>query len=119
MKKYNRNEFLKLAGIGIPTAVYGIETKGIFYPERGATQPWQLAVDSYTFHDFNLDETIKMTLRLGISAISLKSMHMPLESSTAELQQISGKVRAAGLDLYGAGVIYMKTAREVEDSFSY
>jgi hypothetical protein len=91
MKKYNRNEFLKLAGIGIPTAVYGIETKGIFYPERGAAQPWRLAVASYTFHNFSLDETIKMTLRLGLSAISLKSMHMPLESSAAELQQISGR----------------------------
>jgi inosose dehydratase len=44
---------------------------------------------------------------------------MPLDSSTETIQQLSAKVRAAGLDLYGGGVIYMKTKAEVETAFAY
>jgi sugar phosphate isomerase/epimerase len=46
-------------------------------------------------------------------------MHMPLESSAEEIQSMAGKVRNAGLGLYGAGVIYMKSAQEVEAAFKY
>lgn len=44
---------------------------------------------------------------------------MPLESSGDEIKNIAGQVRSAGLNLYGAGVIYMKTAQEVENAFTY
>jgi sugar phosphate isomerase/epimerase len=46
-------------------------------------------------------------------------MHMPLESSDEEIRSIREKVDKAGLSLYGAGVIYMKTAEEVENAFRY
>jgi sugar phosphate isomerase/epimerase len=46
-------------------------------------------------------------------------MHMPLESSAEDIKQLAEKVRNAGLDLYGAGVVYMKTQQEVETTFAY
>ena len=44
---------------------------------------------------------------------------MPLDSSPEKLAAIAAKVRAAGFDLYGAGVIYMRTEEEVRQAFSY
>lgn len=81
--------------------------------------PFELGLASYTFRKFTLDQTLASAQKLGIKKIALKSMHMPLEASASEIQGIAKKVRDAGIDLYGAGVIYMKTAVEVENTFVY
>ncbi|MDQ2656475.1 MAG: sugar phosphate isomerase/epimerase, partial [Bacteroidota bacterium] len=55
----------------------------------------------------------------GLTSVALKSVHMPLDSSAGEVRGMAEKVRSAGLTLYGAGVIYMKTRQEVDSSFEY
>ncbi len=112
--KYTRNEFLKLTGVGLT----GAAISGMDRPDRKEVK-FKLGLASYTFRSFSVEDTIKMTLRLGLTSISLKSFHMPLESSAADIKKIAEKVRNAGLNLYGAGVIYMKTAQEVESTFAY
>jgi inosose dehydratase len=84
-----------------------------------AAIPFQLGIASYTFREFTLEETIEMTKRLDIQKLSLKSMHMPLDSTPAEIKNMAAKVREAGIDLYGGGVIYMTSAEEVENAFAY
>ncbi len=44
---------------------------------------------------------------------------MPLDASADDIKKTADKVRSAGLNLYGAGVIYMKTVKEVENTFAY
>jgi len=60
-----------------------------------------------------------MTQRLNLSHLCLKSMHMPLEADPEQLKKTAKKVRNAGIDLYGTGVIYMKTEDEVVNAFQY
>ena len=115
---YTRNEFLKLAGIGISAAIPVAAAGPFINPPRTGVK-LNLALASYTLRSFSLDDTIKMTIRLGLTNISLKAMHMPLESSADEIKKIAEKIRSAGLNLYGAGVIYMKTEQEVENTFAY
>jgi len=118
--KYTRNEFFKLSGISL-AGVATIDNRnlsGEFSHSKNNLQ-LNLGLTSYTLRSLNLDDTIKATLRMGLKNISLKSMHMPLESSADEIKKITGKVRTAGLNLYGAGVIYMKTPAEVESTFAY
>jgi sugar phosphate isomerase/epimerase len=74
---------------------------------------------SYTFRAFGLDEAVAMTRKLELKKIALKSMHLPLETPDAGIAAIAAKVRAAGLDLYGGGVIYMTSADEVVRAFDY
>lgn len=74
---------------------------------------------SYSFRKFSLEDTIKMTQKLGLKHIALKSMHMPMDSSAEEIKAMAKKVRDAGIDLYGGGVIYMKSEQEVNDAFEY
>jgi inosose dehydratase len=78
-----------------------------------------LGLASYTLRSLKLDDVIKTVNRLGIKQLALKSMHMPLEASADELKATSEKIKAAGINLYGAGVVYMKTQQEVENTFTY
>ena len=79
----------------------------------------QLGLASYTLRKLSLEDVIKTAVRLNLKGIALKSMHMPLEASAEETKAAAAKVREAGLKLYGAGVIYMKTAQEVDTAFTY
>lgn len=114
---YTRNEFLKLVGLSglatlttgsIPAAATNVQSTDL-----------RLGLASYTLRKFKLDEVIRMTKRVGLTNIALKDMHMPLDSSSEAIKQFASQIRSAGLNLYGAGVIYMKTAQEVENAFAY
>lgn len=80
---------------------------------------FSLGLASYTFRAFSLEKTIAMALRLGLKKICLKDVHLPLNLPASEIRATASKVRAAGLDLYGCGVIYMNNEAEVEQAFNY
>jgi len=123
--KYSRNSFLKILGLGGIAAASNVMNATTFrnfnreslkvLENSGLT----LGLASYSTREFSLDETIEMANRLNLKKIAVKSMHMPLESSEEEIRNIVKKVDTAGLHMYGAGVIYMKTAEEVENAFRY
>ncbi len=118
--QYNRNEFLKLMGlsaVGVATISPTLTTDPLM--NRPAAEGLTLGLASYTFHKFGLDEAIAMAQRVGLKNIALKSMHLPLESSAPEIKAATDKIKKAGLKLYGAGVIYMKTSEEVDRAFEY
>lgn len=79
----------------------------------------KLGLASYSLRKFTLDQVIEMTKRVGLPHIALKSMHMPLDSNPSIIRATAAKIRQAGLDLYGAGVIYMKSEMEVHGAFAY
>src|SRR5687768_1781131 len=121
--QYTRNEFLKLLGLSATATLASVS--GFSAParsndhQRKEGSALKLGLASYTLRKFNLDEVIKISRRLGLSSIALKSMHMPLESPADEIKKMADKIRSAGLTLYGAGVIYMKSAQEIETAFAY
>lgn len=117
-----RNQFLKTLGISAAatlTNVHGFALPKNIEHRAKPDSKLNLGLTSYTLRKFSLDEVIKISSRLSLKSVSLKSMHMPLESSAEELKSMAAKVRNAGLDLYGAGVIYMKTAKDVDNAFEY
>lgn len=117
--RITRNEFLKVLGVSATATMTSISG----YPAQAETAPPDTSLDvglaSYTLRKFSLEEVIKISQKLGLKSIALKSMHMPLESSAEEIKNMAGKVQSAGLRLYGAGVIYMKTKEEVQSAFDY
>lgn len=118
-----RNEFLKVIGLSATATLAGISGFSA-QPKRNdhsinMDSSLKLGLASYTLRKFSLDEVIKISQRLGLASVALKSMHMPLESSADDIKKMAAKIRSAGLGLYGAGVIYMKTAQEVESAFTY
>src|SRR5260221_10108486 len=116
--RYTRNKFLKLMGLS-GAAVLTATGSFAKRPPAAEKTVLHLGLASYSLRKFKLDDVIRMTRRLGLGSLSMKSMHMPLESSEEDIKAMTGKIREAGLNLYGAGVIYMKTRQEVEAAFVY
>ncbi|MHC4255120.1 MAG: sugar phosphate isomerase/epimerase family protein, partial [Planctomycetota bacterium] len=123
MNKHTRREFIKIAGLGI-IALSGLNSKIFSATEiqnssNKSKDKIRLGVASYTFREFNLDQTIAMTKRLGLKYIALKSFHLPMDSTEEQIKSAAKKVKQAGLVLYGGGVIYMKDEQQVEQAFKY
>lgn len=123
--QYSRNSFLKTLGLSGLAATSSVLTAGPLkeilgknYPNK-TTESLTLGLASYSTRKFSLDETLVMANRLNLKHIAVKSMHMPLDSSDEEIRNITAKFEKAGINLYGGGVIYMKTAQEVENAFRY
>ena len=55
--------------------------------------PFTLALASYTLRKFDLDETLKMTQRVGLEAICLKSFHLPLDATPEAIAAAVAKVK--------------------------
>ena len=122
-KKHNRRQFLQILGAGtaasIAAATGGSANDYARGASRASDKQLKLGLASYTLRKFDLDKTLAMTRRLGLKYIALKSMHLPLESGPAQIAEAAEKVKNAGLELYGGGVIYMKDQAEVNLAFDY
>lgn len=117
---FSRRNFLRVSGAGmLATQAPGLLAANFNSNYPGPKTPFELGIASYTFREFSLEETIKMTQKLGMKKLCLKSMHLPLDLSADELRSQSDKVRSAGIDLYGGGVIYMESKEEVDRAFNY
>ena len=129
MGKTTRRKFLKSAGIGIAGApMASILMASKRNPDNPESSPAKieekqsrlnLGMASYTFREFSLEETLKMTKRLSLDRIAFKDFHLPLESADEEIIAVAEKTKEAGIELYGCGVVYMKDIEEVKRAFHY
>jgi inosose dehydratase len=112
---------LGAAGLGAmswPATAEGIgrrESEGVMMP----LDSLQLGIAGYTFLHVPLDGAIVMMKRVGVTNLSIKDFHLPLDSSPETIHEVAGKFQAAGIRIYAAGVIYMKTEAEVDRAFDY
>lgn len=128
MKSTNRREFITTTagwtGAALASGLFNCTTSAAVRTGKKSTADTQgerlkLGLASYTFRKFSLDDCLVMTKRLGLSRIVFKDFHLPLDSSPGTIQAVAAKVKAAGLDLYGCGVVYMKNEREIHQAFDY
>ncbi|MDZ7262719.1 MAG: sugar phosphate isomerase/epimerase [candidate division KSB1 bacterium] len=119
--KIPRREFFQLAGIAATSmaVTVGACAKKEQPTKKDGYKRLNLGLASYTFREFSTDEALSMTNRLGLKWICFKSMHLPLESTPEEIQGVVAKVKKAGLELYGCGVVYMNNKAEVHQAFEY
>lgn len=121
--KTTRRGFLKTAGIAA-AAISGTAGGCCPYKEEQATvkdgyKRLNLGMASYTFRKFSLEDTLAMTNRLGLKHICFKSFHLPLESTEEEIKAVAAKVKEAGINLYGCGVVTIKTEADISQAFKY
>jgi sugar phosphate isomerase/epimerase len=120
--RIDRSSFLKLLGAGAVVVPSYRKFSGAKAMQEGRFLPARkdiLGLASYTLRKFSLDQVIEISTRLGIKHMALKDMHLPQDSTDAEIKVAAAKVRNAGINLYGVGVIYMKTSDQVENAFRY
>src|SRR4030042_1317102 len=105
MNKHSRRTFLQTSALGLAVAGTGpvltaCSSQGK-EEEKKCDILFQLGIASYTFRKFSLEETLAMTVRLGINNLAFKSFHLPLESTDQQIAETVKKVQEAGLNLYG------------------
>jgi len=79
----------------------------------------KLGIAGYTFAHVPMEQGIAMMKRLGVEALSIKDFYLPLDSTADKVNSVVAAFQAAGIRIYGAGVIYMKTQQEVDRAFVY
>ncbi len=115
-----RRGFLKGVGLGAAALALRPSLSGLSSADRaGGVVSFKLGLASYTFREFTLDQTVAFCLRAGLPRISLKDFHMPLDLADEDIRAAAAKVRSAGLDLYGCGVVYMTSEAEARRAFHY
>jgi len=85
----------------------------------GKTVPFPLGLASYTTRKFSLEETLAMADRVGLKKICLKSFHLPLTATAEQCAAARAKCEAAGIELYGGGVIKMADEAGARQAFEY
>jgi sugar phosphate isomerase/epimerase len=134
--KQSRRQFLRAAGTGMAASLMGVgascgqsqtsaqkkqsrfEIRNQRFEIRRKIQ-FELGLASYSLRKFKLDETLAMTKRVGLKYIAFKSFHLALDSTPEQIKEVVAKVKKAGLELYGGGVIYMNSEAEVHRAFDY
>ncbi len=119
MKSQSRRSFFRTAGVALSATALIDSMPGISTAQAETSTPLTLGMASYTFRKFSLEDCLTMTKRLGLKKIAFKSFHLPLDSSPEQIAKTVQKVKDAGLELYGGGVIYMKNEEQVHQGFAY
>ncbi len=112
----SRNGFLKSIGIGfIGLNATSIETNII----KKSSHKLELGLASYTLRSYSTDDVILYCNKLNIKHLVLKSMHLPFDTPPEKIKETAKKIRDAGINFYGVGVVYMKSETEVHQAFNY
>ena len=110
---YSRKTFLKHLGI---TA---LSVPALSFQQKTTTPKLTIGLASYTLRKYSVSQLIDICKRLNIKEVALKNFHLPLDASDSEIQATISKLKDAGLNIYGGGVIYMKNEAEVKNAFRY
>jgi inosose dehydratase len=117
----SRRNFIKLAGAGVLAAgaspLYAKMTPGFAAAKK--SDLFKLGMAGYTFREFTVEQAIGIMKRVGVSNISLKDFHMPMNSTQDQINSVIEKFKAAGITVYTVGVVYMKTNDSVDQAFEY
>ncbi len=110
---YSRKTFLQYLGL---TA---LSVPALSFQQKEASPKLIIGLASYTLRKYSVSQLIDICKRLNLKEVALKNFHLPLDASDSEIQVTISKLKEAGLNIYGGGVIYMKNEVEVKNAFRY
>jgi inosose dehydratase len=123
MSKYNRRDFIKIAGIG--ALVSFSKTNFVLSQANSELQAhsnkpeFNLGLASYTLKEFKLDKALEISKKLDLKYLCFKDFHLPLNSTADQINEVVKRVKDSGLNLYAGGVIYMTSENQVNQAFDY
>ena len=116
-----RRQFIKVAGTGAlalsANSLYPLPSMPI--AADSTKDLFSIGMAGYTFKEFSVVQTIEMMNRIGVTNLSLKDFHMPLNSTAEKINAVINEFKSAGINIYTVGVIYMKSEQAVDQAFEY
>jgi len=79
----------------------------------------KLGIAGYSFIKLSVDDAITIIRKTGITEISIKDKHIPLNTTKEEALAIIEKFKKNGIIIYAAGMITMKTEQDIDRAFDY
>ncbi len=97
-----------------------ISARSAMAADAPPSDPWRglkMGMASYSFSGMPLDACVKAIQRLDLHYVSIKDVHLKLNTSTEERKAVAQKFRDAGITPLSCGVIYFqndeKKARQI------
>ncbi len=119
----SRKHFIQKAAVGIGASLSLPLLSNAANIQSGSFKKNQNAlpvgIAGYTFARFDLEKSIAMMKRVGIQNISVKDIHLPLNSNEEKIKSVLSQFASANINVYTVGVIYMKTKQAVDEAFDY
>jgi inosose dehydratase len=117
----SRRHFLRNASLGLATAAAAPMISSALTPAVAAADAAELPLGfaGFSFLKFDLDKSIAMMKRLGVTNLSLKEFHLPLNSNQEAIDAVRKKLTDGGINMYTVGVVYMRSKEAVDQAFSY
>ena len=117
----NRRNFLKAAGIGVVAASIPAMAAAANGKASASKKnyDYRLGIASYSLRKFDTEKALDMAVRCGVNRITFKDMHLPLDADKETIRKTVELCRSKGVELYGAGVIYMRSKEDVDNAFEY
>jgi inosose dehydratase len=115
----SRRKFLQTTALSVTAAGFGSLAKAAVPFPAQDHKLLDVGMAGYTFLNFNVEQTIAMMKRTGVSFLSIKDFHLPLNSNADKIAEVKQQFNAGGITIYAAGVIYMKSKEEVDRAFAY
>lgn len=115
-RKFIQQTFMGVAGASLVPFSSSASNANAFMTN---TQDLSIGIAGYTFAKFSIDQSIAMMKRINVTNLSLKDIHLPVNSSDADINSAVTKFKNAGINIYTVGVIYMKTKEAVDAAFAY
>lgn len=88
-------------------------------PQAEKKSPLPLGFAGYTFAKIPIDPAIGIMKRVNVLNLSIKDVHLPLNSTEDKIKSTVAQFKDAGVNIYTVGVIYMKTKEAVDQAFDY
>jgi sugar phosphate isomerase/epimerase len=111
-----------LPAAGLRAAQMGPSSSSVPAPVAGADR-WRglkAGVASYTLRKMPVDDAVKAVQRVGLSYVSIKDFHLPLDSTTEQRKAVAAKFKAAGITPLSVGNVSMKNdPADVRRAFEY
>jgi inosose dehydratase len=116
-----RRDFVKLAGVGALATTLPSLTGQAATTISKPKGEINMGIAGYTFLEYkdNIDKVIEVMKAVDVKNISLKNFQLPYDSNQQRVDEVIGKFKSAGITVYGLGVIYLKTEKEVDNAFNY
>lgn len=118
-----RREWMKttvVAASAVPLADLGMSARAKTADPSDRWHGLKVGVASYTLRNMSLDAAIKAIQRVGLSYVSIKDFHLPLNSTTEQRRTVARKFKDAGITPLSCGNVTMENNEaSVRRAFEY
>ena len=116
----NRRFFLKSTATVVSATLLRPSFAMTVISQRAATKAdLKLGIAGYSFIKLSVDDAITITRKTGITEISIKDKHIPLNATKEEILVIVEKFKKNRINIYAVGMITMKTEQDIDRAFDY